>query len=163
MGERGYSIRTEPTKQRWEESDFPIICAKCLGQNPYIRMMKTNFDRSCRVCDRPFTVFRWRPGPKERFKKTEICQTCAIFKKVCQSCLTDIETGETLETRDKEISLEDKFGAPTDIVNKEYWAQYRTDQVNRMKEEAKKAAEEGRSLMRPAPPSLEQQEDTNIN
>jgi hypothetical protein len=28
-----------------------------------------------------------------RFKKTEVCQTCAKLKNVCQTCLLDLEYG----------------------------------------------------------------------
>ncbi|CAG0887947.1 unnamed protein product [Cyprideis torosa] len=60
--------------------EFPILCQTCLGDNPYIRMMKDRFGKECKICSRPFTVFRWCPGAKMRFKKTEICQTCSKVK-----------------------------------------------------------------------------------
>jgi pre-mRNA-splicing factor RBM22/SLT11 len=140
MGERGLGIKSEGNKQNWEESDFPIVCTTCLGSNKYLRMMKTNFDRACRVCDRPFTVFRWRPSIKERFKKTEICQVCAKTKHVCQSCINDIETGQALHERDNEISLDNKFGAPKDIVNRDYWAYVNSEKVAEQKEKEKTKA-----------------------
>lgn len=31
-----------------------------------------------------------------RFKKTEVCQTCSKIKNVCQTCLLDLEYGESL-------------------------------------------------------------------
>lgn len=46
------------------------------------------------ICARPFTVFRWCPGVRMRFKKTEVCQTCSKLKNVCQTCLLDLEYGE---------------------------------------------------------------------
>lgn len=33
------------------------------------------------------------PGARMRFKKTEVCQTCAKIKNVCQTCLLDLEYG----------------------------------------------------------------------
>ena len=67
-------------RQNWEDSDFPILCPTCLGDNPYIRMMKDKFGKECSICERPFTTFRWCPGRGMRYKKTEICQTCAKVK-----------------------------------------------------------------------------------
>lgn len=55
----------------------------------------------CKVCVRPFTVFRWKPGPKERFKKTEICQTCSKVKNVCQTCLLDLTYALPEQIRDQ--------------------------------------------------------------
>lgn len=54
MGERGYQIRTGVHKQGWESSDFPILCETCLGDNPYIRMTKSEFDRECKVNNIPY-------------------------------------------------------------------------------------------------------------
>lgn len=51
---------------------------------------------SHQICARPFTVFRWCPGTRMRFKKTEVCQTCSKMKNVCQTCLLDLEYGESL-------------------------------------------------------------------
>ena len=39
------------------------------------------------ICSRPFTVFRWCPGARMRYKRTEVCQACAQLKNVCQTCL----------------------------------------------------------------------------
>ena len=77
----------------WENSDFPILCPTCLGNVPYLRMLKEKFGKECKICSRPFTVFRWCPGPKMRYKKTEICQTCSKLKNVCQTCLLNMEYG----------------------------------------------------------------------
>jgi hypothetical protein len=44
--------------------EFPILCETCLGENPFIRMTKQPFGKACKICDRPFTVYRWKPGPK---------------------------------------------------------------------------------------------------
>jgi pre-mRNA-splicing factor RBM22/SLT11 len=45
-------------------------------------------------------VFRWKPGPKARFKKTELCGTCARVKNVCQTCIFDLQYGLPVEVRD---------------------------------------------------------------
>lgn len=47
-------------------------------------MSKQNLGAECKICTRPFTLFRWLPGAGMRYKKTEICQTCAKAKNVCQ-------------------------------------------------------------------------------
>ena len=56
--------------------------------------MKEKYGKECKICCRPFTVFRWCPGTGMRYKKTEICQTCSKLKNVCQTCLLDLEYGE---------------------------------------------------------------------
>ena len=55
--------------------------------------MKEKYGKECKICARPFTVFKWCPGARMRFKKTEVCQTCSKMKNVCQTCLLDLEYG----------------------------------------------------------------------
>ncbi|KAF1459876.1 Pre-mRNA-splicing factor RBM22, partial [Spheniscus demersus] len=73
------------------------------------------------ICARPFTVFRWCPGVRMRFKKTEVCQTCSKLKNVCQTCLLDLEYGLPIQVRDAGLSLKDEM--PKSDVNKEYYTQ----------------------------------------
>ncbi|KGB75380.1 pre-mRNA-splicing factor SLT11 [Cryptococcus deuterogattii 99/473] len=103
-----------------ESSDFPILCETCLGPNPYVRMNKQEFGHECKVCNRPFTVFRWNPG-EGRMKKTEICTTCAKIKGVCQTCLLDLEFG--LPTQVRDAALARKAQAPSSDINKQYYIQ----------------------------------------
>lgn len=49
MGDRGMGIRSGALKQGWEESEFPIVCETCLGDNPYVRMLKHPFGNQCKV------------------------------------------------------------------------------------------------------------------
>uniref|UniRef100_A0A803VAK7 Pre-mRNA-splicing factor RBM22 n=1 Tax=Ficedula albicollis TaxID=59894 RepID=A0A803VAK7_FICAL len=108
-------------RQNWEDADFPILCQTCLGENPYIRMTKEKYGKECKICARPFTVFRWCPGVRMRFKKTEVCQTCSKLKNVCQTCLLDLEYGLPIQVRDAGLSLKDEM--PKSDVNKEYYTQ----------------------------------------
>lgn len=106
-------------KEGWEKSDFPILCETCLGDNPYVRMTKAEFDKECKICQRPFTVFRWRPGATARYKKTEVCQTCAKIKNVCQTCLLDLEFGLPVQVRDAASANPDPV--PLSEANREYF------------------------------------------
>ncbi|XP_047311262.1 zinc finger CCCH domain-containing protein 40-like [Impatiens glandulifera] len=107
----------------WERSDFPIICESCLGDNPYVRMTKADYDKECKICTRPFTVFRWRPGRDARYKKSEICQTCSKLKNVCQVCLLDLEYGLPVQVRDTALSINSNDSIPKSDVNREYFAE----------------------------------------
>ncbi|XP_037947283.1 pre-mRNA-splicing factor RBM22-like [Teleopsis dalmanni] len=108
-------------RQNWEDAEFPILCQTCLGDNPYVRMIKERFGKECKICTRPFTIFRWCPGARMRFKKTEICQTCARLKNVCQTCLLDLEYGLPIQVRDAALKVVDSL--PQSDVNKEYYIQ----------------------------------------
>ncbi|CAN6717050.1 unnamed protein product [Malus baccata var. baccata] len=105
----------------WERPDFPIICESCLGDNPYVRMTRADYDKECKICTSPFTVFRWRPGRDALFKKSEICQTCSKLKNVCQVCLLDLEYGLPVQaqTIDELHSLQKKNSAPTTLAREE--------------------------------------------
>ena len=91
--ERGQQIKKDDSKEVWENSEFPIICETCLGDNPYVRMTKQAFGQACNICERPFTVFRWKAGTSGRYKKAVLCQMCAKMKNVCQCCILDLEYG----------------------------------------------------------------------
>lgn len=60
MDERGVRYTSGPNKQGWEMSEFPSICETCLGNNPYLKMMKDKFGDECKICKRPYTVFKWK-------------------------------------------------------------------------------------------------------
>lgn len=116
-------------RQNWEDSDFPILCQTCLGDNPYIRMTKEKYGKECKICVRPFTVFRWCPGARMRFKKTEVCQTCSKLKNVCQTCLLDLEYGLPIQVRDAALRMKDDI--PKSDVNKEYYIQNMENELNK--------------------------------
>ncbi|THH12522.1 hypothetical protein EW146_g7618 [Bondarzewia mesenterica] len=113
--------KADINKAGWEQSEFPILCETCLGDNAFVRMSKQEYGRSCGTCARPFTVFRWNPGTGMRFKTTVICQTCARIKNVCQTCLLDLEYGLPTQVRDTALALQNE--APTSEINREYYAQ----------------------------------------
>ncbi|PKI82569.1 Slt11p [Malassezia vespertilionis] len=104
-------------------SETPILCETCLGPNPYVRMSKQHLGKECKICGRPFTVFRWNPGAGMRFKKTEICTTCAKIKHVCQTCILDLDYGLPTNVRDAALGVETSI--PMNDVNRQYF-------VNRM-------------------------------
>jgi pre-mRNA-splicing factor RBM22/SLT11 len=64
-------------------------------------------------------VFRWCPGSGCRFRKTEICQTCAKLKNVCQSCIFDLEYGLPVGVRDAVLGVQEKV--PQAEVNRDYF------------------------------------------
>ncbi|VYS66120.1 unnamed protein product [Arabidopsis thaliana] len=106
----------------WESADFPITCESCFGDNPYMRMTRADYDKECKICSRPFTAFRWRPGRNARFKKTEICQTCSKLKNVCQVCLLDLGFGLPVQVRDSALNINSHYSVPMSHVNREYFA-----------------------------------------
>lgn len=84
---------------------------------------RAEYDKECKICTRPFTVFRWRPGRDARYKKSEICQTCSKLKNVCQVCLLDLEYGLPVQVRDTALSISSNDAIPKSDVNREYFAE----------------------------------------
>lgn len=79
------------------------------------------------------SVYSWRPGRGEGYKRTEVCQTCAKTRNVCQSCILDLEFGLPSQLRDAVLSREDDqvhFVAPESDINREYHLQQRIALVN---------------------------------
>jgi len=136
MSERGYRIASEVNKEGWEKSGFPILCETCLGDNPYVRMQKEDYGVECKICVRPFTIFRWKAGTKGRYKATVVCQSCARMKNVCQTCLFDLEFGLPVQVRDKylEEQGQSKIELPPSRTNRDYQIQeaQKQDQNNQL-------------------------------
>lgn len=102
------------------DDEFPILCETCLGPNPYIRMTKESHSKACKVCDRPMTVFRWKPGSGSRYKKTEVCKTCARLKNVCQTCILDLQYGLPVQVRDAGLEEADKLEMPVSTTTRDF-------------------------------------------
>eukprot|EP01039_Chlorochromonas_danica_P001077 gene1077-1167_t len=117
-------VQANTALRQWENSDFPTLCEACLGENPYVRMLVDRYGASCKMCQRPFTIFKWRPGRGEGYRKTEVCQTCAKVKNLCQTCLLDLQLGLPSQLRDAVLSSVDgELALPESDVNREYQAQ----------------------------------------
>jgi pre-mRNA-splicing factor RBM22/SLT11 len=84
-----------------------------------MRMTKDNFGADCKICLKPFTVFRWCPGKGMRFRRTEICQTCCKLKNTCQSCILDLQYGLPVQIRDGILQI--KESCPQNEANREYF------------------------------------------
>lgn len=83
--------------------------------------MKDKYGRECKICERPFTTFRWQPGKGARYKNTELCQTCAKVKNVCQTCMFDLEYGLPVQVRDHELQIADNI--PKQGANRDFFLQ----------------------------------------
>jgi pre-mRNA-splicing factor RBM22/SLT11 len=90
-----------------------------MGDEQFVRMTKAPFGHDCKVCLKPFTVFRWCPGRGMRFRRTEICQTCCRLKNVCQSCILDLQYALPVQIRDGVLQIKD--ACPQNEANREYF------------------------------------------
>ncbi|KGU11357.1 pre-mRNA-splicing factor SLT11 [Candida albicans P87] len=84
-------------------TDIFSICAKCLGDESQIKMIKQVNGDECRQCTRPYTIYRW--GNRKQGNKTIICITCARARHCCQSCLLDITYGIPTDLRDTALEM----------------------------------------------------------
>lgn len=84
-------------------TDIFSICAKCLGDESRIKMIKQVNGDECRQCTLPYTIYRW--GNRKQGNKTIICITCARARHCCQSCLLDITYGIPTDLRDTALEM----------------------------------------------------------
>nr|GMD91677.1 zinc finger CCCH domain-containing protein 49-like [Ipomoea batatas] len=75
----------------WERSDFPIICESCLGDSPYVRMSKADYDKECRFVLGPSLFSRWRPvGNCEIPRKLRSVRTPALVSNSNDASKSDV-------------------------------------------------------------------------
>lgn len=113
---------------------MPGVCDRCLPDNPYVQMLKEDYGSECKICTRPFTLFKWKADRTARQKRTMICLTCARLKNCCQCCMLDLSFGLPITIRDAALKM--VAPGPQSSINREYYAQ-----------EHEKEIEEGRGAI----------------
>lgn len=126
-------IKQDLNRSGWETTDMPSVCERCLPDNPYVQMLKEDYGAECKLCTRPFTIFRWKADRTARQKRTGICLTCARLKNCCQCCMLDLSFGLPITIRDAALKM--VAPGPQSDVNREYFAQNNEKEI-----------EEGRGL-----------------
>lgn len=142
-------IKQDLNRSGWETTDFPSSCENCLPDNPYVQMLKEDYGAECKVCTRPFTVFRWKADRTARTKRTNICLTCARLKNCCQCCMLDLSFGLPLSVRDAALKM--VAPGPNSEINREYYAQEHEKEIEEGRgaiEEYDKTDEKARDLLR---------------
>lgn len=142
-------IKQDLNRSGWETTDFPSSCENCLPDNPYVQMLKEDHGAECKICTRPFTVFRWKTDRTARTKRTNICLTCARLKNCCQSCMLDLSFGLPITVRDAALKM--VAPGPESTINREYYAQEHEKELEEGRgavEAYEKTDEKARDLLR---------------
>lgn len=142
-------IKQDLNRSGWETTDFPSSCENCLPDNPYVQMLKEEHGAECKICTRPFTVFRWKADRTARTKRTNICLTCARLKNCCQCCMLDLSFGLPITVRDAALKM--VAPGPQSTINREYYAQEHEKELEEGRgavEAYEKTDEKARDLLR---------------
>lgn len=142
-------IKQDLNRSGWETTDFPSVCENCLPENPYVQMLKEDYGAECKICTRPFTIFRWKADRTARTKRTAICLTCARLKNCCQCCMLDLSFGLPIVVRDAALKM--VAPGPQSSINREYYAQGHEKEIEEGRgavEEYEKTDEKARELLR---------------
>lgn len=126
---------------------MPSVCERCLPDNPYVQMLKEDYGAECKLCTRPFSIFRWKADRTSRQKRTSICLTCARLKNCCQCCMLDLSFGLPITIRDAALKMVEN--GPRSEVNREYFAQNHEREIEegRGLEGYEKTGEKARELL----------------
>jgi len=90
---------------------------------------RERFGKACKICDRPFTIYRWKPAADARYKKTEVCQTCAKLKNVCQTCVLDLQFGLPVQVRDSALAEANRLAMPESDVGRQFMIEQHEKQI----------------------------------
>ncbi|EED14265.1 pre-RNA splicing factor Slt11, putative [Talaromyces stipitatus ATCC 10500] len=142
-------IKQDLNRSGWESTDFPSVCENCLPENPYVQMLKEDYGAECKICTRPFTIFRWKADRTARTKRTNICLTCARLKNCCQCCMLDLSFGLPIVIRDAALKM--VAPGPQSGINREYYAQNHEKEIEEGRgaiEAYEKTDEKARELLK---------------
>ncbi|KAB8237196.1 Pre-mRNA-splicing factor slt11 [Aspergillus alliaceus] len=142
-------IKQDLNRSGWETTDFPSVCENCLPDNPYVQMLKEDYGAECKICTRPFSIFRWKADRTARTKRTAICLTCARLKNCCQCCMLDLSFGLPIVVRDAALKM--VAPGPESTINREYYAQEHEKEIEEGRgavEAYEKTDEKARELLR---------------
>lgn len=142
-------IKQDLNRSGWETTDFPSVCERCLPDNPYVQMLKEDYGAECKICTRPFTIFRWKADRTARQKRTNMCLTCARLKNCCQCCMLDLSFGLPIVVRDAALKM--VAPGPQSAINREYYAQEHEKEIEEGRgavEAYEKTDEKARELLR---------------
>jgi pre-mRNA-splicing factor RBM22/SLT11 len=141
--------KLDVNRSGWESSDIPSVCEACLGgeDQQFMQMIKEEHGAECKICSRPFTLFRWKTDRTSRQKKTIICLTCSRTKNCCQHCMLDLQFGLPIVIRDAALKM---VSGPNSDINKQYHAQQneRLLEEQGVSEEFSKTNEKAHDLLR---------------
>ncbi|KAJ5771184.1 uncharacterized protein N7511_003235 [Penicillium nucicola] len=142
-------IKHDLNRSGWESTDFPSVCENCLPENPYVQMIKEDHGAECKICTRPFTIFRWKADRTSRQKRSIICLTCARLKNCCQCCMLDLSFGLPIVVRDAALKM--VAPGPESSINREFYAQNHEKEIEEGRgaiEEYEKTDDKARELLR---------------
>ena len=116
-------MKHDVTLQKSDDGEFPILCETCLGDNPYVRMIRIPYGRGCKSCCSPFSNFGFKVGSEGRYISTHVCQMCANTKNVCQCCVLDLTYGLPVQVRDTFLAQQQVLTVPKEDVNRAVYMQ----------------------------------------